>query len=83
MEVSILRARACIKCKEYIVVHPNNPINQTQINIFEKSHHLHTLITVNLDEVKDTYKLFKNNEFNNSIDQVNDNSESLDQTNEI
>ena len=83
MEASIVRARACIKCKEYIVVHPNNPINQTQINIFEKSHHLHTLITVNLDEVKDTYKSFKNNGYTNPIDQVNDNHESLDQTNEI
>ena len=83
MEASVLRARACIKCKEYIVIHPNNPINQTQINIFEKSHHLHTLITVNLDEVKETYKLFKNNGLNNSINQVNGNSESLDQTNEI
>jgi hypothetical protein len=83
MEVSVVRARACIKCKEYIVIHPNNPINQTQINVFEKSHHLHTLITVNLDEVKDSYKSFKNNGYTNPIDQVNDNSESPDQTNEI
>jgi hypothetical protein len=60
MEVGIVRARACIKCKEYMVIHPNNPINQSQVNFFEKSHHLHTLITVNLDEVKDAYKPFKN-----------------------
>ncbi|MFX0059426.1 MAG: hypothetical protein ACFE85_03505 [Candidatus Hodarchaeota archaeon] len=56
-----MRARACIKCKEYTVIHPSNPLNQLKISAFEKRHHLHTLITVNLDEIKDEYQLYKNN----------------------
>jgi len=56
-----MRARACIKCKEYVIIHPNNPLNQNKVNIFERKHHLHTLITVNLNEIKDQYQIFKNN----------------------
>ena len=56
-----MRARACIKCKEYIVIHPNNPQNQTKIEFFERKHHLHTLITIDVDEIKDQYQVFKIN----------------------
>ena len=56
-----MRARACIKCKEYMVIHANNPLNQNKIDFFERKHHLHTLITVNLDEIKDQYTMIKNN----------------------
>lgn len=56
-----MRARACIKCKEYMIIHVNNPLNRNKIAFFEKKHHLHTLITVNLDEIKDQYKMIKNN----------------------
>ncbi|NHJ22025.1 MAG: hypothetical protein EAX91_13845 [Candidatus Lokiarchaeota archaeon] len=56
-----MRARACIKCKEYMVIHANNPLNQNKIDFFERKHHLHTLITVNLDEIKDQYTIIKNN----------------------
>ncbi|MHA1499492.1 MAG: hypothetical protein ACTSRT_18345 [Promethearchaeota archaeon] len=52
----MIRARACIKCRVYIVIHPNNPLNQVKINTFEKLHHQHTLITINLDEIKDEYQ---------------------------
>ena len=55
-----MRAKACIKCKEYIVLHPNNPLSQNKEHLFARAHHMHTLVTVNLDEVKDTYKPFKN-----------------------
>jgi hypothetical protein len=63
-----MRARACIKCKEYVVIHPNNPLNQSQLNLFEKSHRQHTLVTVNYDEIKDSYKAFRNNGHNDSIE---------------
>ncbi|MCJ7650360.1 MAG: hypothetical protein MUP85_17260 [Candidatus Lokiarchaeota archaeon] len=66
----MIRARACIKCKEYIVIHPNNPLNQVKINTFEKMHHQHTLITVDLDEIKDTYQCIKNNG-NNGQEELN------------
>ena len=56
-----MRARACIKCKEYMVIHANDPLNQNKIEYFERKHHLHTLITVNLEEIKDQYQIIKNN----------------------
>ena len=56
-----MRARACIKCKEYMIIHANNPVNQNKIEYFERKHHLHTLITINLDEIKDQYQIIKNN----------------------
>ncbi|MFX0047870.1 MAG: hypothetical protein ACFE8G_06825 [Candidatus Hermodarchaeota archaeon] len=64
-----MRARACIKCKEYMVIHANNPFNQSKIDFFERKHHLHTLITVNLDEIKDQYKIIKNNGSNGSSEE--------------
>ena len=63
---SIMRARACIKCKKYVVIHPNNPLNQNKIELFERKHHLHTLITVDIDEIKDQYQVFKINGIANS-----------------
>jgi len=56
-----MRARACIKCKEYMIIHANNPLNRDKIEIFERKHHLHTLITVALEEIKDQYQIIKNN----------------------
>jgi len=54
-----MRARACIKCKEYVVIHANDPQNQNLIELFERKHHLHTLITVDIDEIRDQYQVFK------------------------
>ena len=56
-----MRARACIKCREYMIIHANNLLNQNEIEFFERKHHLHTLITVNLEEIKDQYQIIKNN----------------------
>ncbi len=61
-----MRARACIKCKEYVVIHANNPQNQIKIDLFERKHHLHTLIIVDIDEIKDQYQVFKVNGIANS-----------------
>jgi len=65
-----MRARACIKCKEYVIIHPNNPLNQTKIHQFERRHHLHTLVTVNLDEVKEACQLCKINGSNNTPEEL-------------
>jgi len=46
------------------VIHPNNPLNQAKINTFGKMHHQHTLITINLDEIKDEYQSINNNSTN-------------------
>ncbi len=57
-----MRARACIKCREYVVIHPNNPVNQLEIKKFEKIHLGHTIMTVDLSEIKGIYSSFKNHE---------------------
>ena len=56
-----LRCRACIKCKTYIVIHADNPINQVEIKTFERKHANHTIMTVELNEVKGVYSPFSNN----------------------
>ena len=57
----MIRARACIKCKEYAIIHPNNPLNQVEIKSFEKKHLGHTLMTVGFSEIKGLYTSFKSN----------------------
>ena len=44
-----------------MIIHANNPINQKKIDFFERKHHKHTMITVNLEEIKDHYQIIKNN----------------------
>ena len=51
-----LRARACTKCKEYVVIHPNNPLSQIIVNNFDEFHKGHPLITIDLKEVKEKYE---------------------------
>lgn len=46
------------------MIHPNNPLNQVKISTFEKMHHQHTLITVDLDEIRNAYQSIKNNDTN-------------------
>jgi len=57
----IVRCRACVKCKEYMIIHPDNPVNQLDIKNFEKRHLNHTIMTVGLGEVKGIYSPFKKN----------------------
>jgi len=52
-----------------MIIHVNNPLNQNKIEFFERKHHLHTLITVNLDEIKDQYQIIKNNGSNGSSEE--------------
>ncbi len=58
----MVRARACIKCREYIVIHPDNPINQVDIKKFERKHISHTIMTVDLNEIKGVYAPSTNND---------------------
>ena len=57
-----VRCRACIKCRTYLVIHPGSPINQVEIKTFEKKHLGHTVVTVDLNEVKGSYSSSKNHE---------------------
>ncbi|MBA7500083.1 hypothetical protein ES704_02836 [subsurface metagenome] len=51
-----IRVRACVRCKKYIIINPNDPTNQNQIKSFERVHTSHTLITVELNEIKKFYE---------------------------
>ncbi len=53
-----MRARACLKCHEFVLVRPNDPKNQLLIKEFESHHMMHTLITLDYAEIKDTYKMY-------------------------
>ncbi|MFX1427729.1 MAG: hypothetical protein ACFFBE_14845 [Promethearchaeota archaeon] len=64
-----LRARACIKCKQYIVIHPDNPINQVDIKKFERNHTGHTIVTLDLNEVKGAYASCSDNGGNQSTEE--------------
>ncbi len=56
-----MRARACIKCKEYLVIHPESPINQAEIKKFERKHASHTIMTVDFSEIKGIYAPYTDN----------------------
>ena len=55
----MIMARACIKCREYLIIEPNDPKNQELIKIFEGNHKGHNLVTLDLDEVKEQYTEIK------------------------
>jgi len=65
-----VRCRACIKCRTYVVIHPGNPVNQIKIKKFEKKHLGHTVVTVDLNEVKGSYISSKNHETKNATHEV-------------
>ncbi|MGV9172807.1 MAG: hypothetical protein ACOC44_00120 [Promethearchaeia archaeon] len=46
-----MRARTCLKCKEFVVLHPSNPKSKENVNKFEKKHRGHNLVTLQLDEI--------------------------------
>ena len=52
----MVMARACIKCREYVIIEPNDPKNQISIKQFEGEHKGHNLVTLDLEEVKVQYK---------------------------
>ena len=57
----MVRCRACIKCKTYMIIHPENPINQVKIKKFERQHSAHTIMTVDFSEIKGIYAPYKEN----------------------
>ena len=51
-----IRVRACIRCKNYIIINPKDTSNFNQIKSFETAHAGHILITVELTEIKNYYE---------------------------
>jgi len=50
-----MRAKACLRCKKYVVIHPDNPISIELVKKFEDKHGYHTIITVDLKEIRDSF----------------------------
>ncbi|KKM91537.1 hypothetical protein LCGC14_1227570 [marine sediment metagenome] len=67
----MIRARACLRCKQYVVIHPENPINQLDIKKFEKKHLSHSLMTVGLGEIKGAYSSFRRDGGSKTSKQMN------------
>jgi PAS domain S-box-containing protein len=62
-----IRVRACVRCKKYMIINPNDPTNQNQIKSFERGHTGHTFITVELNEIKEFYENYL---INNILDVI-------------
>jgi hypothetical protein len=60
-----IRARACLACKEYLIIHPNNPININALKVFEKNHERHTIITVDLSEIEKNFTNVQSKDYKN------------------
>jgi len=55
IEVLKIIAKACIKCQEFIMIHPNNLVSQQIEKEFEIKHSQHTMVCMDLDEIKGIY----------------------------
>lgn len=51
-----MRVRACNGCRKYIIIRPNDLKNKIKIEEFEKFHKGHTLVSMDLEEVKGSYE---------------------------
>jgi len=52
--------RACLKCQQYVTIHPDNYLSTQRVNQFEADHSKHTVVTMDLNEVKGVYKNIEN-----------------------
>ncbi len=66
------RVRACVKCREYIIIHPNDPANQAHVKKFDLIHTGHTLVTLDINEVKKQYKSvsLQNRDLNEELNNI-------------
>lgn len=59
--------RACLKCQEYVIIHPDNYLSTQRVSQFEADHSRHTVVTMDLNEVKGVYKNIENVGKNNPL----------------
>lgn len=52
-----MRFKVCMKCKEYVPIHPENSISYNIVKRFEFLHYKHPLQTLNSNEVPKDFKL--------------------------
>ena len=62
----LIRVRACMRCREYSIIHPENPANQEIIKNFEGKHRGHTIVTLDYNEVKGSFTNFQSENSKNS-----------------
>ncbi len=53
------RVLACNKCKQYMMIHPDNRVSQKQVESFKELHDGHALFTINRNEIKEMYDFHK------------------------
>ena len=59
MMSTVVRCIACTRCKEYVVVHQGDRINELDVKKFEAVHSGHPTVAVPLHEVVDMYRNFR------------------------
>lgn len=50
-----IRVRVCFSCKEYIPIHPDNPLSDVNVKAFNNNHNGHPVQTVNRSELDKSY----------------------------
>ena len=51
----------CHTCKEYLVIHPENPISKQEENRFNTSHYKHMTNRINIMEITEKYRCVNKN----------------------
>ena len=48
-----------MRCREYAIIHPEIPTNQDVLKSFEAKHRGHTVVTLDISEVRGSFKNFQ------------------------
>lgn len=51
-----MRARACAKCREFVIIHDGNPKSVQIVREFETDHRGHSIITIDVSEIRARYE---------------------------
>jgi hypothetical protein len=61
-----------MRCKEYAIIHAENPKNQEILRMFEGKHRAHTVVTLDLNEVKGSFKNFQGSQPEEGSDETSE-----------
>ena len=59
--ISVVKVRVCFGCKQYTHIFPENPQNFKFVDLFNNWHSGHTLQTISISEIDQTYILINEN----------------------
>ena len=54
-----MKVKCCLKCKEYVPIHTENPHSYEMIKSFDKKHRYHNTIIIPKTEMKGEYKIYE------------------------